>query len=250
MHRLLALIALLATAADPVSVEIRDTQVWLMRAGAARQLTRGQPAKMGAILSPSKSRIAYHEVCNTSQPCPPSVVVIDLDGRTLASFEPRLSAARQCANIASLVWAREGTIGVECHVGPALNEYVETGIATGQIERDLLGRDFARSPNGEHIAHVGRDDSLLIDNARVFPPAASSATHQLGRGLHWAPDSRRIAFIDCTPEASCAVVIAAMDGKTLHHPLTGSAQNVRLYWQRPRALAIEQDGVATMLNVE
>ncbi len=215
-------------------VEVRKSEVWLIRDGTASQLTHDRKAKIQAILSPAKDRIAYYEECPEAEHCMPMVVILDLNGSRLLSFQPTLQALpppEPCASILSIVWAGENAVGAECHISPSSSEYVETDLSTRQVTRDLLGFDFVPSPDNTHVAHIGWMPHfslppfgswyLQIDRTTVyplprgmrpveqnngsFPPKVVqqhgltySGIHQFASRLSWSPDSEHIAFIDCT----------------------------------------------------
>lgn len=186
------------------------------------------------MLSPSEQRIAYYDQCPVIEHCIPAVVILDLEGHRISSFHPQMSAVpphEPCASILSIEWASDNAIAAECHINPSLSEYIETDLTTGQIKRDLLGYDFARSPDGAHVAHVGwiihfappfaQSNYLQIENTTIYPlPQNTKPVEQKGleeppqvvhkngltySGIHefmprlsWSPDSRRIALVDCT----------------------------------------------------
>jgi hypothetical protein len=161
-------------------------------------------------------------------------VILDLAGRRVTSFQPKLQAVppeAPCASILSIMWVGNHALGAECHINPSLSEYVETDLQTGQTTRDLLGFDFEPSPNGQHVAHVGwmphfappyaKSEYLQIDRTTVYPLPSGlkpleqdnatippqvvqqhgltyAGIHEFRSRLYWSPDSQRIAFIDCT----------------------------------------------------
>jgi hypothetical protein len=232
-------------------VEVRNSEVWLIRDGQESQLTRDEKAKLQAILAPPQDRIAYFEECPEAERCTPAVVILDLEGHRIVSFQPKrqsLPAPEPCASILSIVWVGNHAIGAECHINPSLNEYVETDLSTRQTTRDLLGFDFELSPDGQHVAHVGwmphfapppaKSYYLQIDYTTVYPlpqgmsPVEQenaskpptvvqqhgltySGIHQFASGLFWSPDSQRIALIDCTYDwtANTAAVSSAGEGE-------------------------------------
>jgi len=217
--------------AATVEVEVRDPEVWVILDGQPKQLTRDGRSKLGAVLSLSRDRVAYYEICTQKDPCTPSVVVLDLEGNRVKSFHPMIGAAppaAPCASILSIEWAGPDAIAAECHINPSLSEYVETKISTGQATRDLLGYEFTRSPDGKRVAHVGwiphfappfaKSNYLQIESTTIYPlprgkhPVAQanppdvvrnkgltySGIHDFRSGLAWSPDSQRVALIDCT----------------------------------------------------
>lgn len=226
------LLSLLAWAAEP-QVEVRNSEVWLIRDGQSTQLTHDGKSKLQAVLSPSKDRIAYYEQCPEVEHCTPSVVILDLEGDRVASFQPKLEVvppASSCSSILSIAWVGDNTLAAECHINPSVNEYVETDLSTGQTSRDLLGFDFTLSPNGKLVAHVGwlvhfappyaKSYYLQIDRTTIYPlPKGMKPVEQKGLtrapdvirtkgltyfgiheflpGLFWSPDSERIALVDC-----------------------------------------------------
>lgn len=217
--------------AGTLKIEIRQSEVWLVADGQAKRLTHDGKTKADAALSPSRNRIAYVEVCLVSENCIPSVVILDLDGQRLQSFQPKHRGEHPCGSIISSVWTGETTVAAVCHINPSLNEYVEMDISTGKVTRDLLGYDFTPSPDGKLVAHVGwkihfappygQSEYLQVEHTIVYPlPHGMSPVEQIGltrapkvvqmngptyvgihdfqEGLHWSPDSQRIALIDCT----------------------------------------------------
>ncbi len=187
---------------------------------------------MQAVLSPSQDRIAYSEQC--TEHCTPLVVVLDLDGRRISSFQPKLQAAGlndNCASISFIAWVGDTGIGVDCHINPSLGEFVQIDLATGRNSKDLLGFDFTPSPDGRQIAHVGwiihfappfaQSYYLQFDRTTVYPlppggkpveqngldlppyqvrekGLAYSGIHEFLPGIVWSPDSRHAGLIDCT----------------------------------------------------
>ncbi len=162
----------------------------------------------------------------------PSVVIADLHGKRLQTFQPQLAAvgpAGPCASIDSVAWVRADVVGVDCHLNPSLGEYVEVDLTTGKTVADLLGYGFTPSPDGKLVAHVGpiihfappfaQSNYLLVDNTIVYPlPAGinpvqwklSESPDVVERqgpkhiGIHgfvpqfaWSPGSTRVAFVDC-----------------------------------------------------
>jgi hypothetical protein len=228
MLRLCALVIVpLLMWAGALQVAIRDSEVWLIGDGGEKQLTQDGKAKESAAISPSLERIAYIEQCAPQGPCTPPIVVLDLEGRRVRSFQP----AELRGSILSFTWTSESTIATECHINPSLSQYIETDISTGRNTRDLLGFDFTPSPDGKWVAHVGwivhfappyaQSNYLQVDRLTIYPlPEGMRPVGQVGlmeppavvrkegptyRGIHdfvhglsWSPDSQRIALIDCT----------------------------------------------------
>jgi len=153
-----------------------------------------------------------------------------------------------CASILSIQWTQPNGIAAECHVNPSLSEYIETDFSTGETIRDLLGYDFARSPDGKKIAHVGwivhfappyaQSKYLQVENTTIYPlPKGTQSVqqkllegppdvvdkrgltyigiHEFAPGLAWSPDSQRIALLDCTYDwtANQEGSLAAADGR-------------------------------------
>src|ERR1035438_3251676 len=239
MRQLLFLILLASTASAQVRVEIRENEVWLIRNGQPKQLTRDGRSKLQVLYSFAFNRIAYYEQCPESEHCTPSVIVLDPDGNRLQSFQPQPSALGEpgpCGSILNISWASaERTIGVECHVNPSVSEYVEIDPSTGKTLRDLAGLGFMPSFFGDHIAYIrplvhfappyAKSNYLLIDGMTVYPlprgvrPRAEKANepkidvvrqngsrfvgiHDFVSGFSWSPDSNKVAFIDCISDWS------------------------------------------------
>ncbi len=103
-------------------------------------------------------------------------MVADANGRTIASRQPESDT---CAFPGFLRRIDEQRISFECHISPSLEEYIELGIVTARMTRDLLGYDFIRSPDDNYIAHVGwiphfappyaKSNYLQLDRAKIYP---------------------------------------------------------------------------------
>jgi hypothetical protein len=234
MWRLLCfLVAALAWAA-PLRVEVRDSEVWVIRDGQDYQLTHDGKSKLQAELSPAQNRIAYYEECTEPEHCTPTVVILDLEGHRLVSFQPKHQAvppAEPCSSILSIAWVGDDAVAATCHINPSLSEYIETDLSTGQTVRDLLGYEFTVSPDGKEVAHVGwivhfappyaQSNYLQVNHTTIYPlPKGMGPTEQEGLaeppnvvhqhgltyagihefmpGMSWSPDSQRIALVDCT----------------------------------------------------
>jgi hypothetical protein len=294
MWRSLLLLLPSLLAAEASQVELRDSEVWLIKDGQAKQLTRDGKSKGFAALCASRTRAAYTELCPEAEHCMPSVVVLDLDGRRAVSFHPGEISENACGSIMSMEWTGEGTIAAECHINPSLNEYVETDISTGKVTRDLLGYGFTPSPDGKLVAHAGwivhfgpqyaKSNYLQVDHATIYPlPEGTGPVEQVGlipppkvirmkgttyvgihefqSGLHWSPDSRRIALIDCThdwtpnhpatltasdgteSDRRCSVAAVSTTGKVTRFALPAMSPadlyKAGLVWVGPHRLSIE-----------
>jgi hypothetical protein len=231
--RLTLFLALLLTCQAEIRVEIRNSEVWVVRDGRKYQLTDDGKAKSQAELSPAKNRIAYYEQCVEGEHCTPTVVILDLEGHRITSFQPRHQAfppAEPCSSILSIAWVGDNVVSAVCHGNPSMSEYVEIDLSTGQTVRDLVGYDFTVSPDLKVVAHVGwvphfappyaKSEYLQIDHTTIYPlPQGMSPVEQKGlseppqvvhqngllfQGIHefmpemfWSPDSQRIALVDC-----------------------------------------------------
>ena len=90
-----------------LQVEIRNSEVWVIRDGQERQLTHDGKSKPQAVLSPAQNRIAYYEQCPVAEHCTPAVVILDLEGRRIFSFEPKAGAVPPegpCGSIFFISW--------------------------------------------------------------------------------------------------------------------------------------------------
>ena len=206
-----------------------------MHNGQLKPLTHDKKQKGDPVLSPADTRIAYYEQCVESEHCTPTVVILDLDGNQLMGIQPRLEAVppvQPCMDILSLRWFGENAVAVECHHNPSLNEYVEVELDTGRNFRDLLGYGFVRSPDLKRVAHVGwiihfgppyvQSEYVQFDRETVYPvrergkplpemnglPSPPDVVklvkgryvgiHEVRSRLVWSPDSKSVAFVDCT----------------------------------------------------
>ena len=175
-------------------VEIRDSEVWVVRDGREYQLTDDGKSKLQAELSPEQNRIAYYEQCTEAEHCTPTVIVLDLEGHRIASFQPRHQAfppAEPCSSILSIAWVGDNVVSAVCHGNPSMSEYVEIDLSTGQTVRDLVGYNFTVSPSGKEVAHVGwiphfappyaQSEYLQIDHTTIYPlPKGMSPVEQKG----------------------------------------------------------------------
>ncbi len=227
------LVPVLALAAQ-TRVEVRNSEIWIIRDAREKQLTHDGRSKWQAGLSPAQNRIAYYEECTEAEHCTPRVVVLDLAGHLILAFEPNRQAVppvEPCSAILSIAWVGGDVIAAECHINPSLSEYIETELSTGKTVRDLLGYDFTISPKGKEVAHVGwivhfappyeQSNYLQIDHTTIYPlPKGASPVeqanfteppnvvhqdgltysgiHEFGPGMSWSPDSQHIALVDCT----------------------------------------------------
>ncbi|MBI5086793.1 MAG: hypothetical protein HZB13_19625 [Acidobacteria bacterium] len=287
------LISLLLPAPPAAQVEIRNSEVWLTRDGRSTRLTSDGCVKSGAKLSPSGHRIAYEEQCTAAADPLPTIAIIDLEGRRLAAHRPILGASfpdGRCRSILSVDWAGDTAIAGTCHINPSLSEYVEMDIESGRVTRDLLGHGFTRSPDGSRVAHAGwyphfsppwaksnylqADSLILYPLPKGMPPPVQtgldtppsvltikgrtySGIHDFTTGFFWSPDSRRIAFVDCTfdwtadgPEPTtgvesnrrCFVAVVGLDGEAATFPLPDLTQDnlrgLRLQWAGSHRLSL------------
>jgi len=188
-------------------------------------------------------------------------VVADANGRTIASRQPESDT---CAFPGFLRRIDEQRISFECHISPSLEEYIELGIVTARMTRDLLGYDFIRSPDDNYIAHVGwiphfappyaKSNYLQLDRATIYPlpkdakPAKDrlesdvvrqrgltySGIHEFMPGFSWSSDSRHITFVDCTYDwtANSAASQSEADGQESNRSCTEVVVSVVRRFQR------------------
>jgi hypothetical protein len=251
MWRLLCVLVPALAWTAQLQVEVRSSEVWVILDGHENQLTHDGKSKLQAVLSPAQNRIAYYEQCPEAEHCAPAVVILDLEGHRIVSFQPKhqvVHPAEPCSSILSIAWVRDNAVAAECHINPSLSEYIETNMSTGQTTRDLLGYDFTLSPDGKHVVHVGwivhfappyaQSNYLQVDHTTIYPlpkgmgPVEQkgltqppnvvhqqgltySGIHEFMPGLFWSPDSQRIALIDCTYDwtANNPGSLSAADGE-------------------------------------
>src|SRR5437867_7395316 len=105
MFHYLFLLLLTLVGLATLQVEIRDSEVWLISNRQPKQLTHDGKSKLQAVLSPSHDRLAYYQACPQAEHCTPSIVVLDLEGQRITSFQPNQQATGQaCASILSITW--------------------------------------------------------------------------------------------------------------------------------------------------
>ncbi len=214
-------------------VDIRNSEVWLVRDSEATQLTHDGKPKFQAELSPGNGRIAYYEQCPESEACIPSIVILDLDGRRVTAFHAHSQLSFDpgpCMSILSIFWLNDSELATECHMNPSLSQLIVKDLESGRITKDLLGFSFTLSPDRKMIAHAGwvrhfsspfdKSDYLQIDDTLIYPLRAGNnqvvikpleeppkvvrnegpnyfGIHEFTSGFYWSPDSQRIAFVDC-----------------------------------------------------
>ena len=229
----LLLLSALAQVAQ-TGVEVRASEVWIIKNGNETQVTFDGKSKTQAILSPSQKRAAYSEVCPEAEHCVPTIIILDSEGRQIVSFQPKrqsITGNEACSSILSISWIGDHSVAAVCHINPSLSEYIETNLTTLQTTRSLPGYGFTPSPDGRQIAHAGwiphfgppyaQSNYLQIDHTIIYPlpegmvpfelkAAASppdvvnkqgltySGIHQFMPGFSWSPDGRHIALVDCT----------------------------------------------------
>src|SRR5262249_33662981 len=114
---LLCFLLVVFSSGTDLRVEVRNSEVWLIRDGEERKLTNDGKSKLQAVLSPSQKRIAYYEQCPTTENCTPAVIILDLEGHRVDSFAPRNQAdspGETCTSILSIAWTKDNAIAVEC----------------------------------------------------------------------------------------------------------------------------------------
>jgi len=288
-------------------VEVRDSEVWVIRDGNVHQLTHDGKSKLQAELSPGKSRIAYYEQCIEAEHCTPTVIILDLEGKPIVSFQPKHGAVppvEPCSSILSIAWVGNNVVAAICHINPSVSEYIETDLSTEQTVRDLVGYDFTISPNGKEVAHVGwiphfappnaQSNYLQVDNTTIYPlPKGTkpieqkdlrdrpevvlqegptySGIHDFVPGMFWAPDSQRIALVDCTYDwkanhpgslsaadgedfnRRCSLAVVSKNGEAALIPLTDlSADEIRkmsMSWTSPHQLSLRVGNVTKAFTV-
>jgi hypothetical protein len=232
--RVLFLLAALLGWSSQLRVELRSSEVWVIRDGREYQLTHDGKSKLQADLSAGQNRIVYYEQCTEGEHCTPTVVVLDLEGHRIVSFQPKHQAVppvESCSSILSIAWVGDNAVAAICHVNPSVSEYLETDLSTEQTVRDLVGYDFTVSPNGRDVAHVGwiphfappyaQNNYLQVDHTTIYPLPKGmgpieqkdlqepprvvqqhgltyTGIHEFMPGMSWSPDSQRIALVDCT----------------------------------------------------
>src|SRR5436309_11355462 len=125
-------------------VEVRNSEVWVIRDGNGYQLTHDGKSKLQAELSPGKTRIAYYEQCIEAEHCTPTVIILDLEGKPIVSFQPKHAAdppLKPCSNILSIAWLGNNAVAPISHLNPSESEYIETDLSTNQTVRHLTVND-------------------------------------------------------------------------------------------------------------
>src|SRR5437660_10618649 len=103
-------------------VEVRDSEVWVIRDGNVHQLTHDGKSKFQAELSPGKSRIAYYEQCIESEHGTPTGSIHDLEGKPIVPFQPKhrpLPPVEPCASILSIACVGNNAVPAICHIVPS-----------------------------------------------------------------------------------------------------------------------------------
>ncbi|HET9401441.1 MAG TPA: hypothetical protein VFO34_10850 [Candidatus Acidoferrales bacterium] len=228
------------------------------------------------------------------------------DGHKIRSFSVHLRSGNSdelCSSILSLAWVNEHIIATECHINPSLSEYVETDVRTGKSGRDLLGFDFKPAPDASTVAHVGwiihfarppeQSYYLQFDEKIVYPlPRGKkpfkqrhldrgplvvtkkgdtyTGIHEFAPGFSWSPDSKHLAFIDCTfdwtsdDEASqspigersyqsCSLIVIDRNGKYSQFPDScrdvETYQNSSIQWTAANSLVLYAHGILRKITI-
>src|SRR5437660_10446312 len=85
-----------------------------------------------------------------AEPCTPTVIVLDLEGHRITSFQPRhqaLPPAEPCSSILSIAWVGGNVVSAVCHCNHSMSEYFEIDLSTCQTVRDLVRYNFTISLN-------------------------------------------------------------------------------------------------------
>lgn len=273
----------LPLAAQSLEVSPEDQQIWLVWVDGRREpLTHGPEFASAPTWSQDHERIAYFRFCPQVGQCEPKLVLCDPNGAVLKEFS--LAPTKDwdgCNSVNRIDFIDRRRLGVDCHVSPSLSEYSELDQESGQALRHWLGFGFAWSPDNSHLAYhgwiphfsppFGHSSYLQIDGKTVYPPhAVTSAVSSPGphgtrlephtiqesgglyRNIHefygaffWAPDSKRVAFID-----------RIYDWKSVDNTLMDAGeQNVRFFLViagegiKPSVLPVS-DGCNSRLQIE
>src|SRR5438093_1118371 len=184
-------------------VEVRNSEVWVIRDGNGYQLTHDGKSKLQAELSPGKTRIAYYEQCIEAEHCTPTVIILDLEGKPIVSFEPK----------------------------------------------DL------RDP-----------PEVVLQKGLTY-----SGIHDFVPGMFWAPDSQRIALVDCIYDwkanhpgsltagdgedsnRRCSLAVVSKNGEAALFPLSDlSVDDIRkmsMSWTSPHKLSLSMGNVTKAFTV-
>src|SRR5260370_18586073 len=115
--RLLFFLAAALAWPTQLRVEIRESEVWLIRDGHEYQLTHDGKSKLHADLSDGQNRIAYYEQCPEAEHCMPAIVILDLQGHRIVSFQPKHHAdppLQPRSSLLSLAWIGASAVAAVC----------------------------------------------------------------------------------------------------------------------------------------
>jgi hypothetical protein len=254
------------------------------------------------VPSPEGTRFAHYTLCSVQSPCTSEVVITDQNAAEVRHFQIRTDEG-PCASLLSVGWASENVITAECHGNPSLSYYYEVSVTTGKVLRQYLGYGFVRSPDLSKVAHVGwiihfappwvQSEYLQVGNTILYPlppgtkpvdqkplemaPEVVKRKGMVYEDIHgfrgkftWAPDSRKVGFIDClvdyrlrddSPQAfeeggkpeneRCFAVAASLDGTFVRSPIrVVPNQNLVLRWADPHTFLVTSAGMTAQVRIE
>jgi hypothetical protein len=160
--------------------------------GELAPLTADRTAKAYPLWSQNGKKIAFVET--NSDITSTKVVVIDHNGRTLASFpvHPGSSTTRNVGmrDVEGLEWLADQNIVVTGSINPSTTEYDVFDAITGRQLDQFFddGRGMAFSPNGRQYAHIA--------GGPHFTPADEQANNlKIGHSTIFPLDQRKVTFL-------------------------------------------------------
>lgn len=215
--RIAMLVLVLMAAALPASagcerLQVTDGELWTE--GEARsRIVRDPRGIVAPSWSPGGEEIAYGREADFELDAAAELVLVDRVGRLLRTLA--LPEESPVNAILEVGWRGTGRVWAVGHVNPSTSMYLEWDVESGRLLERQAGALFAVSPDGRSVASLENvphgapppHDSarLVVDGEHVWP--ADDGYHRIRSNLAWAPDNRRIAFLDEFRESTELVVV-------------------------------------------
>jgi hypothetical protein len=220
------LVSVFRVSAQSLEISPEDQQVWLVWPdGKHEKLTNGPQKASAPAWSFDHEVVAFFRYCSVPAQCAPRLVLVDRNGKILKEFSLAATSDWEgCNSVTNIEFLDSKRIGFDCHINPSLGEYTTIAIDNGQMLHHWLGFAFTWSPDKSHIAYhgwiphfsppYGHSSYLRIDDRTVYPDDSISRapvsdgqyrveeSNGIYKNIHefykffWAPDSKKIAFID------------------------------------------------------
>lgn len=166
------------------------------------------------------------------------IVVTDASGRRLHALS--LPSDNPVNAVVRFGWRDDQHLFLEGHINPSTSGYLEWDIASGRLAAEKFGSWFAVSPDGRFVAQRGHvphgapapydSESLVIDDAVVFPAAGDETYYRFASGPIWSGEDASAAVVVRWGEATDVVVVNAEKAETRRIALGAVGEVTELTW--------------------